>query len=383
MSEKKNEITLDSLLDSRASHPALPDLEEEGQDLSQAVTQVSEEDREKINDIKDSINLQDSASLAVYGTSLQRNISNFSESVLSQVRSQEVGEVGDLMAELMVTVKDFDQDDRFLAKLPFLGQAKRKMDRYLARFDLVSQQVDKVVGELENAKMALLKDVSMLDRLYEQNVTYFKELQQYILAGEEVIQETRTQVLPRLYQEAEVSQDPMKVNIVKDLDGSIANFEKQVHDLKLTQTIILQNAPQIKMILNNAHQLYNRSESLIHNTIPIWKSQVILALGLEDQRKIVDLHKNISDLTNEMLRKNASQLKQTSLDVARESERSIVDVDTLKQVNQDLIETIQETMKIQEEGRQQRQLAEADLVKVEADLKAALLGAIGRKEQEN
>ena len=243
----------------------------------------------------------------------------------------------------------------------------------MAEYDKLSVQVDKIQGELDKARMVMLKDIVMFDTMYDKNVEYFKELQLYIRAGEEKIQELQTQTIPRLRQEAASSQNQMAVQLVSDFENAVSRFEKKVHDLKLSKTIAIQTAPQIRLIQNNDKVLVDKVQSAIFNTIPLWKSQIVIALGLSRQQKVLQMQREITNTTNELLRRNAEMLKQSTLETARETERGIVDIETVKKVNDDLISTIEETIKIQQEGRQKRKAAEAELVQIEDRLKQTLL----------
>ena len=274
-------------------------------------------------------------------------------------------------------VKGFEVDGSsngsFIKKIPILGSLVGKAQNMMAEYDKLSVQVDKIQGELDKARMVMLKDIVMFDTMYDKNVEYFKELQLYIRAGEEKIQELQTQTIPRLRQEAANSQNQMAVQLVSDFENAVSRFEKKVHDLKLSKTIAIQTAPQIRLIQNNDKVLVDKVQSAIFNTIPLWKSQIVIALGLSRQQKVLQMQREITNTTNELLRRNAEMLKQSTLETARETERGIVDIETVKKVNDDLISTIEETIKIQQEGRQKRKAAEAELVQIEDRLKQTLL----------
>lgn len=243
----------------------------------------------------------------------------------------------------------------------------------MAEYDKLSVQVDKIQAELDKARMLMLKDIVMFDTMYDKNVEYFKELQLYIKAGEEKIVELQTQTIPKLRMQAANSQNQMAVQLVSDFENAVSRFEKKVHDLKLSKTIAIQTAPQIRLIQNNDKVLVDKVQSAIFNTIPLWKSQIVIALGLSRQQKVLQMQREITNTTNELLRRNAEMLKQSTLETARETERGIVDIETVKKVNDDLISTIEETIKIQQEGRQKRKAAEAQLVQIEDRLKQTLL----------
>ena len=268
---------------------------------------------------------------------------------------------------------DGSDSGSFIKKIPILGSLVGKAQNMMAEYDKLSVQVDKIQAELDKARMVMLKDIVMFDTMYDKNVEYFKELQLYIRAGEEKIQELQTQTIPRLRQEAANSQNQMAVQLVSDFENAVSRFEKKVHDLKLSKTIAIQTAPQIRLIQNNDKVLVDKVQSAIFNTIPLWKSQIVIALGLSRQQKVLQMQREITNTTNELLRRNAEMLKQSTLETARETERGIVDIETVKKVNDDLISTIEETIKIQQEGRQKRKAAEAELVQIEDRLKQTLL----------
>ena len=234
-------------------------------------------------------------------------------------------------------------------------------------------QVDKIQGELDKARMTMLKDIVMFDNMYERNLEYFKELQLYIKAGEEKIVELQEKTIPKLRMEVMNSQNQMAVQVVNDFENAVSRFEKKIHDLKLSKTIAIQTAPQIRLIQNNDKVLVDKVQSAIYNTIPLWKSQIVIALGLAKQQKVLQMQREITDTTNELLRRNAEMLKQNTIETAKETERGIVDIETVKKVNEDLISTIEETITIQREGRERRKLAETELMEIENRLKQTLL----------
>ena len=345
--------------------------------VTQQTELISPEDRKRIDEIKNAIDLTDSQASVQYGVNAQRNIAEFSDTILNNIRSKDSGYVGELLSNLVVKVKGFEVDGSsngsFIKKIPILGSLVGKAQNMMAEYDKLSVQVDKIQGELDKARMVMLKDIVMFDTMYDKNVEYFKELQLYIRAGEEKIQELQTQTIPRLRQEAANSQNQMAVQLVSDFENAVSRFEKKVHDLKLSKTIAIQTAPQIRLIQNNDKVLVDKVQSAIFNTIPLWKSQIVIALGLSRQQKVLQMQREITNTTNELLRRNAEMLKQSTLETARETERGIVDIETVKKVNDDLISTIEETIKIQQEGRQKRKAAEAELVQIEDRLKQTLL----------
>lgn len=377
-----SEITLDALTKRKAEAQS-PQVETaptpaQADAVRRAVEALTPEERAKAEEIKNGIDLMDSQTAILYGVGAQRNLAEFSDNILANIRNKDTGYVGDLMGELVEKVRDVGVDEAeggFLDKLPFLRSAARAVRRLLARYEKIEVQIDRIQRDLEEARMQMLKDVAMFDGLYEKNLEYFRGLQVYIVAGEEKLRETREETLPRLRAEAQAKGDPMSAQVVRDFEDTVDRFEKKLHDLKLSKAIAIQTAPQIRLIQNNDKLLVDKIQTAILSTIPLWKGQIVIALGLARQQSALQMQRSVTDTTNELLQRNAELLKQNSLDVARESERGIVDLETLKKVNDDLISTIEETIQIQREGRAARQSAEAELAGIEQKLKDALLTA--------
>ena len=379
------DINLNDLLEKRQaeSQPAVP-VVDQGHEVAQFNAQVESltpEERQQIDTIKDSIDLVNSNAIVQYGSGAQKNIANFSNSVLSTVKSTDPAVAGDLLNDLVKRVKAFedenDEDKGFFASLPVVGSLFKTGEAPTKPYTTLAAQIDKIQAGLDNQKMTLMKDIAMFDGLYDKNLEYFKQLQLYIQAGEEKIQELNQTTIPKLEAQAQVSDNPMAVQVVQDFKDAVSRFEKKVHDLKISKTIAIQTAPQIRIIQNNDKILVDRIQSAIYNTIPLWKNQMVLALGLGRQKEALEMQQAVSNTTNELLKRNAAMLKQNSHDTAVENERSIVDIETVKQVNEDLISTIEDTLRIQQEGRQKRQAAEAELVQIEDRLREALLKGAG------
>ena len=375
-----SDISLENLAQMKgkaAQPPSLPHeavLAAEGEGMK-----LTPGEREKVDSIKESLDLTDSQACIQFGTAAQRNISEFADHILAQVRSKDSGYVGELLSQLVTEIKDVDvsspgDDEGILGKLPFFKNAKNKVEKLVSRYEALKVQVDQIEAKLDSAKMEMLKDIGMFDMMYEKNLEYFRNLNLYIAAGEEKMEELRTEELPKLRQEASLSGDPMAAQLVHDFEENVNRFEKKVHDLKLSRTIAIQTAPQIKLIQNNDKLLVDKLQTATLNTIPIWKSQIVIALGLGKQQKVHQLNQEISETTNELLKRNSQLLRTNTVETARESERSVVDLETLKKTNEDLIATIQETLQIQQEGRKKRQEAEGELVKLEDQLKQILSG---------
>lgn len=374
-------VTLEDLLEKKAaSQEAGVNESKEVAVVTKQVEQLTKEERQEVERIKDAIDLANSAYVVQYGNSAQKNVADFSDSILSSVRSRDLDTAGELLKDLSLKVRDFSGDDGggFLSSLPIVGSLFRKKDALMASFNTLGAQVEKIQAGLEQQKMDLMKDIVMFDGLYDKNLEYFKQLQLFIQAGEEKITDLRTVTLPRLEEEAKASSNPMAGQVVKDYEEAVVRFEKKVHDLKISKVIAIQTAPQIRLIQNNDKILVSRIQSAIYNTIPLWKNQLVLALGLNRQKDALAVQQAVSNATNELLQKNAEILKQNSIETARENERSIVDVETVKKVNQDLVATIEETLKIQQEGRMKRQAAEQELVQIENQLRQTLLSSSNR-----
>ena len=369
-------ITLDTLMQS-SGHTALQVQEPASVEAVRAqVEELSPEQRVRVEEVKNSIDLIDSQAVLQYGVGAQRNISSFSDNILTQVRSKDSGYVGELMSDLVLKVKEVDVDgldEGFLDKLPFLKNASRAVKKFMQRYEKLEVQIDRIEQQLDQARMQMLKDITMFDGLYEKNLEYFRELQIYIAAGEEKLKELQEITLPQLHAEATAKGDAMSAQVVRDFEDTVNRFEKKIHDLKLSKTVAIQTTPQIRLIQNNDKMLVDKIQTAILSTIPLWKSQIVIALGLHRQESVLKMQRSVSDATNTLLTKNAELLRQNSTEVAKESERGIVDLETLKKVNADLISTIEETIKIQQEGRIARQNAEAELAGIEEQLKQTLL----------
>ncbi len=344
-------------------------------EITKQVDQLTEQEREQVNSLKDQIDIRNSQMLMQYGAGAKQNIADFSENILSHVRAKDSGEIGNLMTELVVKVQglDFESLEKEKGLMGLLKKGEARLKRFIGQYEKLETQIDIIEGKLDDARMGMLKDIGMFDTLYQKNLEYFKQLQIYIAAGEEKIREYREVTIPELRKQAELENDPMNAQVIKDFEDTVNQFEKKVFDLKTSKTIAIQTAPQIKLIQNNDKLLADKIQTAIQDTIPLWKSQMVMALGLYRQQETLKLQRDITDATNELLMKNSERLKQNTIEVAKESERGIVDIETLKKVNENLISTITETVKIQEQGRVKRQEAETELLKIEGEIKQTLL----------
>lgn len=377
------EITLDTLMQAKGSTALQKQEPVDVQSIRTQVEVLTPVQRARVEELKNSINLMDSQTTIQYGVGAQRNISSFSDHILAQVRSKDSGYVGELMSELVLKVKDAGVDqleDGPLDKIPFLKNASRAVKRFMQRYEKLEVQIDHIEQQLEQARMQMLKDITMFDGLYEKNLEYFRELQIYIAAGEEKLQELQETTLPQLHAEAAAKGDAMSAQAVRDFEDTVNRFEKKIHDLKLSKTIAIQTAPQIRLIQNNDKALIDRVQTAIYSTIPLWKNQLVIALGLSAQQKVLRMQQAVNNTTNELLKRNAELLQQNSVETARENERSIVDVETVREVNEKLIQTIEDTVRIQQEGRAKRQAAEKELATIEDRLRETLLRHSGRSE---
>ena len=339
--------------------------------------ELSKEEKEAIEEFNKKLDITDSTQILQYGVSAQEKISKFSDSILEDVKTKNTGEVGDLLANLVSQIKSFDKDVSGTSKKNFIekifNSAKKEFDFIVAKYNKIEKNIDTIEGGLEKDKLQMLKDITVFDTMYEKNLEYFKEISLYIIAGEKKLEELREKELPKLKEIAEKSGDQLDVQKVNDMEALINRFEKKIYDLKTTRIISIQMAPQIRLLQNNEAELVEKIQSSITNTIPLWKNQMVLALGINNAKQALQSQQAVSKLTNEMLMKNSETLKQGSIDIAKESEKAIVDVETLQKTNQNLIETLDEVIKIHEEGRNKRAEAEKTLEEIEKELKAKML----------
>jgi len=335
---------------------------------------LTPEEQKAVNEFAEKIDLTNSTLVLQYGSAAQKKIASFSDTALDKVRTKDLGEIGDEISSLVVELKGFDIDEE--EKKGLFGWFKNtgnKITAMKARYDSAETNVDKIAAALENHQVQLMKDVVMLDKLYEMNLNYHKELSMYIIAGKKKVEAARGGELAELRARAIASNLPEDAQAAKDYEGLIDRFEKKLHDLELTRTIALQTAPQIRLVQGSDTVMAEKIQSTLVNTIPLWKSQMVIALGVEHSAQAAAAQRAVTDMTNELLRKNADKLKTATIEAAKESERGIVDIETLKHTNESLIATLDEVMKIQTEGRAKRAAAETELQTMENELKAKLL----------
>ncbi len=332
------------------------------------------EEQQMIDEFSKQIDITDSALVFQYGAGTQQNIANFSDTALASVRSKDLGEVGDMISSLVVELRDFTSEPE--EERGFFAFLRKKVDRLQlmkARYDEAETNVNKIVSELEGHQVQLLKDIALLDQLYELNLSYFKELSMYIAAGKQSLEAFRNGPLAEARAKAQASGLPEDAQSASDMAAMADRFEKKLYDLELTRNVAIQMSPQIRLIQNNDQVMAEKIQSTIVNTIPLWKSQMVIAMGLQHSQDAMRAQRAVSDLTNDLLRANAEKLRMGSIEVARESERGVIDIETLVQTNQTLISTMDEVLTIQQQGREKRRAAEAELHAIEHQLKTKLL----------
>ena len=333
---------------------------------------LTPQEQKMVEAFAEKIDIENTNQILQYGAGTQKKMADFSDTALENVKTQDLGQVGDLIAEVVGELKDLDTEEE-KGFFGFFKKQSSKIENMKNKYAKAEVNVEKITDSLQQHQVQLLKDSAMLDKMYEQNLNYFKELTMYILAGKKKLEETRNGKLAEMKNKAALSGLPEDAQAARDLDEKCNRFEKKLHDLELTRTIALQTAPQIRMIQNNDTVMVEKIQTTILNTIPLWKSQMVLALGIAHSAETAKAQRQVTDVTNELLRKNAETLHMATVETAKESERGIVDIETLKKTNADLIQTLDDVMRIQTEGRQKRQEAEAEMRRMEDELKNKLL----------
>ena len=333
---------------------------------------LSDEEKQIVAKFAEQIDLTNSQMILQYGAGTQKKMADFSETALENVKTKDMGEIGELLSGVVHELKDFDEEEE-KGFLGFFKKSANKITAMKTKYAKAETNITQICKVLENHQVQLLKDVAILDKMYELNLTYFKELTMYIMAGKKKLEEVRNTTLASLLQKAQQSGLAEDAQAARDLESMCTRFEKKIHDLELTRQISLQTAPQIRLVQSNDTMMVEKIQSTVVNTIPLWKSQMVLALGVEHSAQAAEAQREVTDMTNTLLKKNAEKLKMATLDTARESERGIVDMETLKATNESLISTLDEVMHIQQEGREKRRAAEAEMLKLENDLKQKLL----------
>lgn len=369
----ENKITL-TLEPKKEEEPVVVEEEKVVVPIEISDKDLTEEEKKMVEEFSKTIDITSNNIILQYGAEAQKKISDFSDSALSKVKTKDLGSVGDMIADLVVELKGFDAaEEEEKGFFGFFKKASNKVTSLKARYDAAEENVNKICEQLEEHQIVLLKDIAMLDELYERNLLNFKELTMYILAGKRKLEEVRNTDLKALVEKAKktgLAEDSQAAN---DLANQCDRFEKKLHDLQLTRMISIQMGPQIRLVQNNDTLMTEKIQSTLVNTIPLWKSQMVLALGLNHSKEAMEAQREVTQMTNELLRKNAETLKMATIETAKESERGVVEIETLQYTNQNLIETLEEVVKIQDEGRQKRRAAEAELARIEGELKDKLL----------
>lgn len=358
--------------------PDLGEFEKKEEVLPKKQTQKEEvpvltpEEQKMVNDFAAKIDIENTNQILQYGAGTQKKMADFSDTALENVKTQDLGEIGELISNVVGELKDFDvqEEGKFFG---FFRKQTSKIENLKNKYDKAQVNVEKITDSLQQHQVRLMKDSAMLDKMYEQNLNYFKELTMYILAGKKKLEETRNGKLAEMKNKAALSGLPEDAQAARDLDEKCSRFEKKLYDLELTRTIAMQTAPQIRLIQNNDTVMVEKIQTTIVNTIPLWKSQMVLALGIAHSAEAAQAQRQVTDITNELLRKNAETLHMATVETAKESERGIVDLETLQKTNADLIQTLDDVMRIQMEGRQKRQAAEMEMHRMEEELKRKLL----------
>lgn len=333
----------------------------------------SEAERNMINDFSQKIDISDSAMVLTYGAAAQKKISDFSDTALGSVRNKDFGETGEMITNLITELQGMNEEADDNGFLGLFKNTKRKLDSLKIKYDKCENSVNSIVSILEQHQITLLKDISMFDELYEMNLTYFKELSMYIIAGKKKLKQERETTLVEMKEKAQRTGLPEDAQAANDFAEKCVRFERKLHDLELTRMVSIQMAPQIRLVQNNDTMMTEKIQTVIMNTIPLWKSQMVISLGIAHSKQAMEAQRAVTDMTNELLRKNAEALHQATVDITRESERGIVDIETLTETNAKLIQTLDEVQTIQKEGREKRTAAESELYRIENELKAKLI----------
>ena len=390
---KNNEINMDSLDDMLKEGPSLTfDIEEKVPETavvesakpeSAPQIKLSPEEERLVEEFSSKIDISNSQAVLTYGVGSQKKIAEFSENALERVKTKDLGEIGDMLAGVVGEIRSLEIDEEDKGIFGFFKKSGNKLANIKAKYDKVEVNVNNISKALEDHQVTLMKDVLMLDKMYELNMNYYKELSMYIMAGKKRLERANNIELPELIKKADESGLPEDTQKAKDFSQMINRFEKKIHDLELTKTVSLQMAPQIRLIQNNDSMMSDKIQSTIVNTIPLWKNQMVIAIGLKHSTDAAKAQKAVSDMTNELLKKNAESLKAATIETAKESERGIIDIETLKSTNKTLISTFDEVIKIQDEGRKKRKEAEAELRNIENEMRSKLLEISNRQVSDN
>ena len=366
-------LTFDPLPQTKEEIVVVEEQPTEVQEMKVPEVELTPEEQKMVDDFASQIDLHNTQLVLQYGAGSQKKIADFSENALSNVRTKDMGEIGQMLTDVVAELKSFDDDNDDKGFLGIFKKGGNKLANMKAKYDKAEVNVNKISKAMEEHQLVLLKDVAMLDKLYDLNLNYFKELSMYIMAGKQKLEQVRTKELPELVAKAEASGLPEDAQAAKDYAAQCDRFEKKLYDLELTRTVSLQMAPQIRLIQSNDTAMSEKIQSTLVNTIPLWKSQMVIAIGLNHSSQAAQAQREVTDMTNALLKKNAESLKVATVETAKEAERGIVDIETLQATNQTLISTLDEVMKIQEDGRSKRRSAEAELQKIENEMRQKLL----------
>ncbi len=385
MEEKKStipELTLDPVAEPEEKAPTAEETNKTMQEIIVASSSLSKEELAAVDSFAQKIDITNSTQIMQYGSASQQKLSQFADGALGAVRTKDLGETGDMITSLIAELKGFNNDTEKKGLRGFFKKKGRQIEALKLRYDKAEVNVDRIAGNLEQHQVVLMKDVAMLDQMYERNLDYFKEISMYILAGKKKLETERSTTLPELLKKADESGLPEDAQKARDFADLCTRFEKKIYDLELTRNISLQMAPQIRLIQNNDTMMAEKIQTSIVNTIPLWKSQMVLALGIAHSQEAIAAQHAVTDMTNELLKKNAETLHIATVEAAKESERGIVDIETLTETNQKLINTMDDVLRIQKEGHDKRIAAEAELTRIESQLKQKLVEVTGiRPEQ--
>lgn len=362
--------------------PEVVEIKEEKKNETPEV-KLSPEEEKMVDEFASKIDISNSQAILAYGVGSQKKIADFSENALERVKTKDLGEIGDMLAGVVGEIRSLETEEDEKGLFGFFKKTSNKLANLKAKYDKVETNVNNIAKALEDHQVTLMKDVLMLDKMYELNMNYYKELSMYILAGKKRLERANNVELPELIKKADESGLPEDTQKAKDFSQMINRFEKKIYDLELTKTVSLQMAPQIRLIQNNDSMMSDKIQSTIVNTIPLWKNQMVIAIGLKHSNDAAKAQKAVSDMTNELLKRNADALKTATIETAKESERGIIDIETLKNTNKTLISTFDEVIKIQDEGRQKRKEAEAELRNIENEMRTKLLEISNRQANSN
>ena len=362
--------------------PEVVEIKEEKKNETPEV-KLSPKEEKMVDEFASKIDISNSQAILAYGVGSQKKIADFSENALERVKTKDLGEIGDMLAGVVGEIRSLETEEDEKGLFGFFKKTSNKLANLKAKYDKVETNVNNIAKALEDHQVTLMKDVLMLDKMYELNMNYYKELSMYILAGKKRLERANNVELPELIKKADESGLPEDTQKAKDFSQMINRFEKKIYDLELTKTVSLQMAPQIRLIQNNDSMMSDKIQSTIVNTIPLWKNQMVIAIGLKHSNDAAKAQKAVSDMTNELLKRNADALKTATIETAKESERGIIDIETLKNTNKTLISTFDEVIKIQDEGRQKRKEAEAELRNIENEMRTKLLEISNRQANSN